>query len=353
MQIIYDTENSDSILQPSVVIALLVSTLFHCLLFQGYVLDRLMPATTLSKLSLPPSVVFGPEVQFFTETNPLAPENEPDFTLYEAARSQQAAQEMAIHTGNDVRPKVDGELLESTAIVSFPYADSKLEQGHYTLREYSESESQNQPTLAETEFHNKPAVSNKPKGEMLIAQKNFNLEGYSNPFGTTEIPIASDVLEINPQDSKINYNTPDDAQSITALPKPLPRVTLTGTSSQSVLSKSEGRPLPIGTIAVDAKVTPFGSYIERVKEAVCAQWNLLASTTPTLSLEPSGRVVVEYTLDSNGDIKTLQILETTTGNVATLLCKDAIVSRAPFGKWPAEKIALKTEETIRFTFYYH
>jgi hypothetical protein len=109
----------------------------------------------------------------------------------------------------------------------------------------------------------------------------------------------------------------------------------------------------LGMIAIEAKFSEFGDYLQRMYEAIGYQWLLLANQTRRGAAQISSRVVLEFIIYSEGGIENLRVVHSTAGQAATVICKDAIQSRSPFGRWTEEMVrTLGEEQTIRVTFIY-
>jgi outer membrane biosynthesis protein TonB len=117
--------------------------------------------------------------------------------------------------------------------------------------------------------------------------------------------------------------------------------------------KEDGGVKRHGTIsAFDAQGTIIGSYDSMLIAAVQRCWyNILDETiSPTLP----GKVVVEFTLHSDGYVTDVKILETNVGEMPSLFCQRAIEKPAPFGRWPEgmQKELGRNNRRLKFTFYY-
>ena len=80
---------------------------------------------------------------------------------------------------------------------------------------------------------------------------------------------------------------------------------------------------------------------------------LLANQTRRASAQISSRVILKFIIFNRGDIENLEVVHSTAGQAATIICKDAVQSRSPFGVWTDEMVrTLGQEQIIRVTFIY-
>ena len=107
------------------------------------------------------------------------------------------------------------------------------------------------------------------------------------------------------------------------------------------------------TIAVSANFSDFGDYLARMFDAIGSQFQILAFQSQVARAEVNSMVLVKFKLTREGEIKNLVVAFTTASRVATLVVQDSIQSRAPFGPWTEEMVAiLSVEEPFSITFYY-
>jgi hypothetical protein len=108
-----------------------------------------------------------------------------------------------------------------------------------------------------------------------------------------------------------------------------------------------------GTVSLDVKATPFGAYDLAFIRAVEARWYSLLDSSSYV--ERSGKVVVEFRLNSDGRISEIKMNENDVGDILGLICQRAITDPAPFAKWPSDMrraIGANYRE-VTFTFYYN
>jgi hypothetical protein len=108
-----------------------------------------------------------------------------------------------------------------------------------------------------------------------------------------------------------------------------------------------------GQVAFDVKISPFSTYDAALIRAVEQRWfSLLESST---FLQRSGKVVVEFTLHSDGRIDGMREVENEVGEILGWLCQRAISDPAPYGEWPSDmrRMIGATTREVTFTFFYN
>lgn len=108
-----------------------------------------------------------------------------------------------------------------------------------------------------------------------------------------------------------------------------------------------------GRIAFDTKATAFGEYDAAFIAAVEQAWhNLLENNQLS---QRSGRVVLEFKLNSNGRITDMKVDGNEVGEILGMLCQRAVQDPAPYPNWPSDmrKAIGSNTRDIRFTFFYN
>jgi protein TonB len=104
----------------------------------------------------------------------------------------------------------------------------------------------------------------------------------------------------------------------------------------------------------DVRATPFGAYDSLIIAAIQKHWyDLLDAHDVTGSY--SGKVVVEFRLNSDGSVTDMKVSESSVTDTLSLLCQRAVQDPAPFAKWPPDlrRLVGKEYREVRFTFYYN
>ncbi|HCJ11683.1 MAG TPA: hypothetical protein DHV51_01090 [Opitutae bacterium] len=142
----------------------------------------------------------------------------------------------------------------------------------------------------------------------------------------------------------------ENAESVT-IPKPRPRIQRTPV--EGPLRKIPTAASELGEVAINAKLNEFGIYTQKMIESIAYQWRLLGARHVFSPRDIGSIVVVEFVLNKEGGVNSIQIQSTTASDSATFLCKDAILSLVPFGEWSPEMIAFLGEnERVSFSFHY-
>jgi hypothetical protein len=149
-------------------------------------------------------------------------------------------------------------------------------------------------------------------------------------------------------------------QPVTPTPPPTPganaapartRVQIHVTSG--ILMDSSPNVGTAGIEAVDAKFSKYGEYLSRMFEAICSDWYTECDKFNFSTADYGAKVEIAFVIDPQGQITDLRVLRSNASQAATLLCVNAVQSRAPFGDWTKEMAAqLGAAQTIRISFWY-
>jgi hypothetical protein len=105
--------------------------------------------------------------------------------------------------------------------------------------------------------------------------------------------------------------------------------------------------------SLDAKATPFGAYDAMLVDQIAQSWYGLLDDRGYTS-DDRGKVILQFTLHSDGRVTDLAIFQNTVTEVLALICQQAINRVEPFEKWPDEMHRLMGDTRhIQFTFYYN
>jgi hypothetical protein len=105
--------------------------------------------------------------------------------------------------------------------------------------------------------------------------------------------------------------------------------------------------------SLDTISTPYGEYDRELVEAIQNRWfDLLDSKE--FSRDGTGRVVIQFRLNSDGRITNVKIAENDVGDLLGYVCQRAITDPAPFARWPTDMRRLIGADyrDVTFTFYY-
>jgi outer membrane biosynthesis protein TonB len=232
----------------------------------------------------------------------------------------------------------------------------------------------------------------------------------ANKVAPDETPLVSSrnqtaaqpVPEVNPQTSvlpKMNGDS-DNIHIVQAMPRPVdyseanPSVGQPGTSSAAVgplpgkmpdpvvpKPQAENNPTPpanpdrpkatvvtgttglllrnavgvnrAGSLAVSARFSNYGDYMQRMMEAIQSSWWSIVERSRFATVS-RGSVVVRFTLRRDGTVVDAEILESDVPLVMALACKDSVMAPAPYDAWRPDMVALFGDSdvvTIHFHYY--
>ncbi len=281
----------------------------------------------------------------FVETNPEAPENTPDRTNNFAAQNQQVAQEKPTPDGTSDRPATEGKKdFESTQIVS-----GRLQQ-----------------PIEHIEAVPPPAAL--PPAEQVVAAPRAEqnpLSGTEKVEGDNQEGVGSSLAKRleNAQAVPEKVEGVRDAKSFadaTAMqpaidprrPQPRPQLVKTIQSRPAILSENKFGTTNIGNVAVDAKWSNYGAYLQRMIDTVQIQWERIVLEQNANPIVGSS-VTVKFIMDDAGKIARIVNVDTSANETASRACLSAITDRAPYGPWTDDmKAVLGEQQEMTFTFYY-
>lgn len=321
------------VLPEAIAITLLIHVLFILWILFGPPVISLVPGEQKEpppvEITLQPPPALEPQSMQFVETNPLAPvpAKAPE-TPNISDRDQISAQPKPLPKDEGRVPTVEkGTMKESQKIV------------------------QGSPM---TEPPAPPAGSPKPPAAAQTGKATADAAPAPKAETPAKLEQSPDGYEQAKERTAPNaglQNSPDPAPQ--GEPSPMPRPQLQIPRPPGPLRESEGGVSRLGAVAIDAKFSEFGAYQQRMMEAISLQWNLLASRFNFTSRDVGTYVQIYFTMDKDGNLSDMKIEATSASNAATLLCQDAVVSRAPFGPWTAQMVKMLGESTpVRIRFFY-
>jgi hypothetical protein len=287
--------------------------------------------------------VEAPDPFKFVETNPDAPENIPDKTTNFAAQNQQVAQEKATPDSRSDRPAIDGKKdFESTQIVN----------GRLT-QPIEEVEAVPEVTQPQEQMVSPPKAEQNP----LTGTEKIQGED-ATAFGSNVAKIPDNV---RPVDERVEgEKVAPLIEGLTGLqpaidptrPRPRPQLTKPPQTRPAILADNKFGTENIGNIAVDAKWSNYGAYLQRMIDSVQIQWERILIDSKVNP--PSGSsVTVKFVMNQEGNISRIVNVESNSSESARRACVSAITDRAPYGAWTDDmKALLGVEQEMTFTFYY-
>lgn len=280
----------------------------------------------------------------FVETNPDAPENEPDKTNNFGAQNQQAAQEKAAKkTGGD-RPEMEGRKdFQSSQIVDGSLAPPTPPT---PIAPPIQAPTPDRPASQAGREQNPLPGFEKTEGDNR------------DTFGSSNAPAAANAVSIPKriEGAKDGPLSPDATGSaFTIDPKrPAPRPQLNQKHARpAIFSENPIGTKNIGPVAVDARWSNYGVYLQKMIEAVQMQWDRLISEGKAYPT-PGSMVTVKFKINSDGAISSIVNVDGgMTGPQGEAYCVSAITTRAPYGKWTDDMVAmLGSEQEMTFVFFY-
>jgi len=283
----------------------------------------------------------APPAMKFVETNPNAPENIPDKTNNFAAQNQQAAQEKPQANAHNDRARTEGRKdIQSNQIVS-----GQL------------SKPQEPVPIA-------PAVQQPAKAKTAPRLEQNPLTGFDKAKGDDAQSFGSNIARVpdNPKPIPDRVEGAKDApllegaaNSQTAIDpkKPRPRPSLEHIQVRPAVFEDN----PIGTSnmgvsGIDARWSNYGAYLQKLINAVQEQWDRILIESRT-NPPPGSQVSVRFRLDSKGLVAEVLDVQSTSSEQGKDACVSAITSRAPYGDWTDDMIAmLGSSQELTFTFLY-
>ncbi len=289
----------------------------------------------------------------FVEANPDAPDNPPDETDNFSFRDQQAAQpeESAPETPVET-PKVQGEDHPSVKIV--PDGDPADPAEPLTLpadSELAKDLARGSPVGKDKETADppeSPKESEDDKNEEGTNVKKIEAKGrdpeHRRPLVLTDIPDQTSLVPPKPN--------PDTTNS---QPTPRPRPRLSADLIRGPLMTTVANAPRVGKVAIECRLHPYGAYVQEMLQAIEDQWTQLAQGSRQFlrrdRLPP--KITLRFTLGADGRIRNLKRLDHHGDSVPAELCRQAVASREPFGKWSAKMIedfGSSDEVTINFLY---
>jgi hypothetical protein len=301
------------------------------------------PASEEVELQLPdpPEVATESERPRFVETNPDAPENEPDKTNNVSARNQQSANEKTPDTlSPDHTPAREGEEIESNKVVS-----GELTPEVPSLPPAAEDEPAPEVTPSD------PSARSPLPG--VVDDQGDSKEGVGTkvaPPAENPQPVPKPV-EGSPHDTTdtkplARANRAPSQRQMPAAPRP--RVVRT---PPGPVQRQEPGVSQTGYVGIDARFSQFGEYQTRMVEAVSQRWHALCSSRAYG--EHGTHVRLRFILTRDGNVRGMETLETTAQSVGVMLCRTAIEQGQSFGLWTEDMVReIGNEDVIVFNFYY-
>lgn len=281
----------------------------------------------------------------FVETNPDAPENNPDKTTSFSNRNQQSAQlEKPTELDPENRPSVKGreDIQNDSAIVS---GDMSRPQDGAAVTAALQALAEVQAQAAQGARAEKIPLSGTEKAEGLSE------DGIGSNISQSKSPStnADEFLE-GAKDGRADVGgLTAGAQIDRPAPRPRPRLTQ---ARPTLLQNRVPGTSNIGILGYDARWSEYGEYMQEFIEIVQATWWGIISES-RISPKSGSRVIVTFTLNAQGEVSIGEV-EETAGKPGVYACTNALTVRQPYRKWTEQMIAVLGErQTMTFSFYYN
>jgi hypothetical protein len=96
---------------------------------------------------------------------------------------------------------------------------------------------------------------------------------------------------------------------------------------------------------------PFHNYDSSFQSSIYQSWFALLNGQK-FTEHKTGKVVLQFHLNFDGQISDMKVLEDTVGTELAQVCEKAVLARAPYQHWPEDMIRLvgANYRTIKITF---
>lgn len=131
---------------------------------------------------------------------------------------------------------------------------------------------------------------------------------------------------------------------------PQPRRQIQNTVLPGEVEAMAGGARRVGLVAVNARFNEYGEYLRRMFEAIQVQWYRLIEGKVDALVFPS-QVDVRFVIDREGRVLEVEVLRTNAGLIGTLITRDAVQARSPFGPF-SEEMRRNLGETEEIVVYF-
>lgn len=106
--------------------------------------------------------------------------------------------------------------------------------------------------------------------------------------------------------------------------------------------------------SLDVKASPFANYDAQLIYAVQQRWYALLDEQK-FALERTGKVVVRFNLHADGTISDMTQVQSDVGDLWAFVCESAVMTPAPYARWPAamRRLIGRDVREVTFTFHYY
>ena len=302
----------------------------------------------------------GEEVDWrFVHPNPEIPSQDPGETEQFSTKDQRAAQELPLDEDRPEGPaRVEGPLSDSSAVISgqydaWPFPTSPEPPDPEEDEVFADPSDFLEDRLPPVRSSDADEALEEAEGEGVRLVEGESEEPGENPDRIT-IPVrdeAHDPVDDAREDAEESEEPGEEPERRRPSPRPRRQITQ---GPPLVTGQDQTQAPRIGRVAVEARESAFGHYMDRMQEAIVKQWHRKARETG-MGVESGTSVAVEFTLLASGEVEDILIKEATTeGVMGILIIEDAIRSRAPYGEWTEEMKAIHGEQrTVKIRFHYN
>jgi hypothetical protein len=176
-------------------------------------------------------------------------------------------------------------------------------------------------------------------------------------FGFNKAPEAANPSAVPEKikgaaDSPFIIPAPPQAQIVPIDPqKPQPRPRVKTRARPAVLADNQFGTQNIGAVAFDARWSNYGQYLQQLIETVQIEWERLLHESNVYP-PPGSQAKIKFRLNAEGAITEITASDSTGGSQYERICISGITSRAPYGEWTDDMVAiLGQSQQLTFTFY--
>ena len=272
----------------------------------------------------------------FIEANPDTQINPPDKTDNFSFRDQQAAQPSI----SNLKTKKDLPALQGVEFSSKVTPSSQQSSSLKKLPEVPEMQiPQNNNQEAEKKVKPKYGSKDMQVAELVSTGKEgLEVEKNEQQGNEKVINLSKKLSEANnlQEEQKIASLQPSKMSKISARP----RLRLSPELLRGPVMKTISNAPRIGALAVECRLHPYGVYVQEMLRSIENQWHHLANSSLKFIQRDKlkSKISFRFQLLSDGTIKNLESLDNEEDSLPKEICRQAIASRVPYGKWTEKMI---------------
>lgn len=203
-----------------------------------------------------------------------------------------------------------------------------------------------------------PPIASQPLGGAPVGEVAF-----AKPVPMAQVPKPQPAIKPVPvpvpQTQTPRPPDPKAREEAKAVTKPVrPRTLAEARANRGILvgemMKQEGGVSRLSiTPSLDVRASPFGLYDAAMIYVIQQAWYALLDES-RFTYDRSGKVVLRFTLRSDGSVTNMKTIETEVSDTLAFICETAVIKPQPFARWPAEmrrEVGSDSRE-ITFTFHY-